>query len=82
MDHVFIRRVISSLRILLKDCLIKINAYNRLVNEVESIRTKKFSFENKENSDVIFKIWSGLKGDADQLETKITNRWQEIGFQV
>jgi hypothetical protein len=65
----------------MKDGLIKINAYNRLKSEVNELRHKKFSFENQQDSELIFELWKALKGSNDKLENKITRRWSEIGFQ-
>ncbi len=59
----------------------KINAYNKLINEIETFRNKQFSFDNVQHADLLFKIWLKLKGPEDKLETKITKRWSEIGFQ-
>lgn len=65
----------------MKDGLMKINAYNQLISEIETFRTKQFSFDNGQHADLLFKVWSQLKGVDDKLETKITKRWSEIGFQ-
>ena len=59
----------------------KINSHNRLIIEVETFREKKFSFENAQHAEILFKVWSSLKGADDKLESKITKRWNEIGFQ-
>lgn len=67
--------------ILLKDGLIKIRAYNKLVNEIEELRLRKFSFDNLQDSELIFDLWNSLKGSTDKLDNKITKRWSEIGFQ-
>lgn len=67
--------------ILLKDGLIKIRAYNKLINEIEELRLRKFSFDNLHDSELIFDVWSSLKGSEDKLDNKITKRWSEIGFQ-
>ena len=71
----------NSFLILLKDGLLKIRAYNKLINDVEELRLKKFSFDNLQDSYLMFDIWNALKGDQDKLDTKITKRWSEIGFQ-
>ena len=65
----------------MKDALMKINLHNRLINEVETFREKKFSFENAQHAEILFKVWSNLKGADDKLESRITKRWTEIGFQ-
>ena len=66
--------------ILLKDGLMKINAYNKLLNELEEMRQKKFSFDNMNDSEQLFQIWEALKG-SDHIGSKISKRWSEIGFQ-
>ncbi len=65
----------------MKDGLIKIRAYNKLVNEIEELRLRKFSFDNLQDSELIFDLWNSLKGSTDKLDNKITKRWSEIGFQ-
>jgi hypothetical protein len=65
----------------MKDGLIKINAYNKLINDVEAIRNKKFSFDDVDNCNAIFELWHGLRGKEDTLDTKISKRWTDIGFQ-
>lgn len=70
-----------NLLILMKDGLIKINAYNQLLNDLEELRLKKFSFSNSQDSEKLFDLWQSLKGKDDQLEAQISKRWPEIGFQ-
>ncbi len=65
----------------MKDALIKTNAYNNLIRKVDELRLTKFSFENHDDSQLIFDLWTALKGEQDPLDTKITKRWTEIGFQ-
>ena len=65
----------------MKDGLLKINAYNKLINDVEAIRNKKFSFDDVDNYNAIFDVWYGLRGKEDVLDTKISKRWSDIGFQ-
>jgi hypothetical protein len=65
----------------MKDGLLKINAYNKLINDVEAIRNKKFSFDDVDNYKCIFEVWHGLKGKDDILDSKISKRWSDIGFQ-
>lgn len=73
----------NNLNILLviKDGLIKINAYSRLLNDLNELRRKKFSLDNLEDSEKIMSLWKCLKGDDDLLDTKISKRWTELGFQ-
>jgi hypothetical protein len=65
----------------MKDGLLKINAYNKLINDVETIRNKKFSFDDVDNYNAIFDVWYGLRGKEDVLDSKISKRWSDIGFQ-
>lgn len=66
---------------MMKDGLIKINAYNKLLNDLDDLRNKKFSFTNSEDAEKLVEIWESLKGKGDQLITHISKRWSEIGFQ-
>lgn len=66
---------------MLKDGIIKIRAYNKLVADLEELRLRKFSFDNLQDSKLMFAVWHALKGEEDKLDTKITKRWSEIGFQ-
>ena len=65
----------------MKDSLLKINSYNALISEIEDIRNTKFSFDDAECVNMIKKLWHGLKGEHDLVETNISSRWSEIGFQ-
>lgn len=65
----------------MKDAIIKISAYQLLIKEVENTRAQKFEPENQAHSDMLVSIWIGIKGENDKLESKITKRWTEIGFQ-
>lgn len=65
----------------MKDGLIKINAYNRLQYQIEELRRKTFSFDNYEDSQKLMDIWSRLKGGEEKLDSNVTSRWTEIGFQ-
>ena len=66
---------------MMKDGLIKINAYNKLLNDLDDLRNKKFSFTNSEDAEKLVEIWESLKGKGDQLILHISKRWSEIGFQ-
>ena len=81
MKCLFSKFFVSSFFILLKDGLIKIRAYNKLVIEIEELRSRKFSFDSPHDSELIFDLWSSLKGTTDKLDNRITKRWSEIGFQ-
>jgi hypothetical protein len=65
----------------MKDALLKIKAYNQLINKIESLRQEVFSYDNSEHLNYLHKLWHGLKGDDDKLSSNITKRWGEIGFQ-
>ncbi len=65
----------------MKDGLIKINAYNKLLNDLDDLRNKKFSFGNDADAERLVQIWESLKGKNDQLDGYISKRWSEIGFQ-
>jgi hypothetical protein len=65
----------------MKDALMKIYAYQKLTKEIENIRREVFIFENQNHNEMIYQVWHGLKGDNDILETQLTKRWTEIGFQ-
>ena len=64
----------------MKDGLIKINAYNRLINEIETIRRRQFSFDNAQDSNILFDYWRALQG-PDKMIEPISKRWTDIGFQ-
>lgn len=70
-----------NLLIMMKDGLIKIKAYNKLLNELDDLRRKKFSFDNCQDSEKLTEFWDSLKGKNDQLDSKISKRWTELGFQ-
>ena len=42
---------------MLKDGLIKINAYNKLLNDLDNLRNIKFSFDNSQDSTMLFELW-------------------------
>jgi hypothetical protein len=67
--------------ILLKDCLIKIQSYNHLLNQLDDMRNRKFSFDSQQDTKMIFELWKSLKNMNQEPEAKITKRWSEIGFQ-
>ncbi len=60
--------------------MIKVRAYNKLINDIEELRTKTFSFDNLQDTELILDLWNLLKKN-DKLDNKITKRWTEIGFQ-
>ncbi|CAF0943819.1 unnamed protein product [Brachionus calyciflorus] len=67
---------------LMKDALIKINAYNSLVKDVDFIRCEKFSKENPKQLKLLFELWSSLNNEPDFKFESIKNRkWRELGFQ-
>lgn len=58
----------------------KIISYNKVLGEVESLRSTKYDEEDSEHEKLLYKLWELLKGD-DKLEERRTSRWGEIGFQ-
>lgn len=70
-----------NLLLLVKDGLIKINSYNRLLNELDELRRKKFTFDDSQDSAKLIELWKCLKGPDDLLYTNYDYRWTEIGFQ-
>lgn len=66
-----------------KEALIRINFYNSLSNQVESLRKTSFSYQNKLHCELILDLWNALKSD-ERLESDnklITKQWIDIGFQ-
>lgn len=63
------------------DALVKMNAYQNLITQVERTRMQTFSSENAEHERMLYGVWTGLKGEQDRLTDRITKRWTEIGFQ-
>lgn len=58
----------------------KINAYNKLMSDVETTRKKCFSWDIDENKQRLTDLWEGLT--KEKLDFKLSKRWQDIGFQV
>lgn len=66
----------------MKDALIKINAYQNLVREVDSIRCEKFSHEDSSQLNLLLDLWIELKAETETRPESIKNRkWRELGFQ-
>ncbi|XP_055607541.1 ELMO domain-containing protein 2 [Uranotaenia lowii] len=61
-------------------CAEKIWGYKRLFHLVEELRSTQYDCENADHEEKLLKLWGMLKGDV-QLEGRITNQWQDIGFQ-
>lgn len=64
----------------MKDALIKINAYQSLIREIDLIRCEKFSHENLSQFNLLADLWSGLKTEAKPESIK-NKKWRELGFQ-
>ena len=66
----------------MKDALIKINAYNNLIREIDSIRCEIFSHEDPNQLSLLLDLWIGLKAETETRPESIKNRkWRELGFQ-
>lgn len=64
----------------LKDCLLQIRAYNRLILEVDRVRSIKYDAENDEHEKDLIKLWS-LYNDNAPLPNRVGSHWQDMGFQ-
>ena len=70
----------------MKDALMKITAYNVLIEHVEALRRKAYSHENSDNAKLLIEIWNGLLSADDAPlnltdKIEICSKWKEIGFQ-
>lgn len=63
-------------------CAEKIWSYKRLVCLVEQLRSTQYDSENPEHEKKLLTLWKLLMGDDEPLENRISNQWQDIGFQV
>ncbi|XP_043106852.1 ELMO domain-containing protein 2 isoform X1 [Puntigrus tetrazona] len=64
----------------LRQCLLQINGYNELFEEVEELRRQVFDSENEEHEHMLLKLWDLLMPSV-KLESRITKQWGNIGFQ-
>lgn len=63
------------------EALVKMNAYQGLIAQIERTRLQSFSSDNPEHERMLMSVWIGLKGENDRLAERVTKRWSEIGFQ-
>lgn len=63
-------------------CAEKIWSYKRLFCLVEQLRSTQYDSENPEHEHKLLTLWKLLVGEEEQLENRISNQWQTIGFQV
>ncbi|XP_005095322.1 ELMO domain-containing protein 2 isoform X2 [Aplysia californica] len=64
----------------LKDSLLRIRAYNKILKEAEALRTTKYDAENKAHEKQLTELWSLYKSDVP-LPQRVGPHWQELGFQ-
>ncbi|XP_056319457.1 ELMO domain-containing protein 2 isoform X1 [Danio aesculapii] len=64
----------------LRQCLLQINGYNELFQEVEELRKEVFDSENEQHENMLLKLWDLLMPSV-KLESRITKQWGNIGFQ-
>lgn len=62
-------------------CAEKIWGYKRLFYLVEQLRSNQYDCENAGHEEKILILWDLLMG-PDRLDARVSNRWQDIGFQV
>lgn len=62
-------------------CAEKIWSYKRLFCLVEQLRSTQYDAENPEHEQKLLTLWKLLVGDEEHLENRISNQWQDIGFQ-
>lgn len=62
-------------------CATKIWSYKRLFCLVEQLRSTQYDAENEEHEHKLLRLWELLMGDEEKLENRISNQWQNIGFQ-
>jgi hypothetical protein len=58
----------------------QIRGYTKLCDEVESRRSIPYDSKNESHEKLLLKLWRLLKPD-EELKTRRTNQWQDIGFQ-
>lgn len=55
--------------------------YKQLYSDVEALRITTYDCNNLLHEEKLFKLWKALMPDQS-LEARVTNQWQDIGFQV
>ncbi|KAI1712174.1 ELMO/CED-12 family domain-containing protein [Ditylenchus destructor] len=58
----------------------QIRGYQKLCQEVEERRLINYDSKNKEHEALLAKLWKLLM-DGEELRSRKTNQWQQIGFQ-
>lgn len=65
----------------LKKCIESIFGYQNLYHTIENLRVTNFDSNNMIHERKLYDLWDFLN-PSDKLESRITKKWQEIGFQV
>lgn len=66
---------------ILRGCVESIWGYQRLYHCVEALRVTQYDSGNLTHEQRLYELWN-LLNPNEQLESRITKRWQDIGFQV
>ena len=74
--YVFFCRFVHSLEV----CLVQLVGYQRLMTEVETLRSTTYNSEDLIHEQKLLQLWSLLQ-PAIPLPTRKTKLWQNIGFQ-
>ena len=75
--HVYVFcRFVHSLEV----CLVQLVGYQRLMTEVETLRSTTYNSEDLIHEQKLLQLWSLLQ-PAIPLPTRKTKLWQNIGFQ-
>ncbi|XP_055644862.1 ELMO domain-containing protein 2 [Toxorhynchites rutilus septentrionalis] len=61
-------------------CAEKIWGFKRLFYLVEQLRSDQYDCENADHERKLLSLWTLLMG-PDKLEARVSNQWQDIGFQ-
>lgn len=72
----FFCRFVHSLEV----CLVQLVGYQRLMTEVETLRSTTYNSEDLIHEQKLLQLWSLLQ-PAIPLPTRKTKLWQNIGFQ-
>lgn len=62
-------------------CAEKIWGYKRLFCLVEQLRSTQYDCEDAEHERKLLSLWAMLMGAEEKLSQRISNQWQDIGFQ-
>lgn len=66
---------------ILRGCVESIWGYQRLYHCVEALRVTQYDSGDLTHEERLYELWN-LLNPNEPLETRITKRWQDIGFQV